>query len=49
MVLYNDFRFVRQILLNLMNRQHGTQVVYLELRGVLESWIMKSCLLSCTT
>ena len=29
--------------------QHGTQVIYMELRGVVESWIMRSCLLSFTT
>ena len=49
MVLYKDFHFVRQTLLNLMNRQHGTQIIYLELRGVVESWNMRSCLLSITT
>ena len=37
MVLYNDFLFVHQRLLNLINRQHGTQVIYMELRGVVES------------
>ena len=35
MVLYNDFHFVRQKLLNLINRQYGTQVIYMELRGKL--------------
>ena len=49
MVLYKDFHFVQQRLLNLINRQHRTQVIYMELRGVVESWIMGSCLLSCTT
>ena len=34
---------------NLINRWHGTQVIYMELRGVVESWIMISCLLSLTT
>ena len=34
---------------NPINRQHGTQVIYMELRGVVESWIMRSCLLSFTT
>ena len=36
-------------LLNLINKRHGTQVIYMELRGVLESWILRSCLLSFTT
>ena len=45
MVLYKDFHFVRQRLLNLINRQHGTQIIYMELRGVTESWNMRSCLL----
>ena len=48
LVLYKDFHFVRQILLNLINR-HGTQIIYMELRGVVESWNMKICLLSFTT
>ena len=34
MVLYKDFHFVRRRLLNLINRQHGTQVIYMELRGL---------------
>ena len=38
MVLYKDFLFVRQRFLNLINRQHGTVVIYMELRGVEESW-----------
>ena len=42
MVLYKDFHFVRQRLLNLINRRHGTQVIYMEMRGVVESWIMRS-------
>ena len=46
---YKDFHFVRQRLLNLINRLNGTQVIYKELCGVVESWIMKSCLLSFTT
>ena len=46
MVLYKDFHFVRHRLSNLINRQHGTLVIYLELRGAVESWIMRSCLLS---
>ena len=45
MVLYKVFHFVHQSFLNLKNRQHGTQVIYMELRGVVESWIMRSCLL----
>ena len=49
MVLYKDFHFVHQRLLNLINRRHGTQVIYMELRGVVESWIMISSLLSSTT
>ena len=36
MVLYKDFNFVHQSLLNLTNRRHGTQVIYMELRGVVE-------------
>ena len=43
------FHFVCQILLNLINRRHGTQVIYMELRGVVESWIMISSLLPFTT
>ena len=43
MVLYKDFHFVQQRLLNPRNRRHGTQHVYMELRGVVESWIMGSC------
>ena len=43
------FHFVRQRLLNLINRQHGTQIIYMELLGVVESWNMRSCLLSFTT
>ena len=34
MVLYKDFHFDLQSLLNLINRRHGTQVIYMELRGV---------------
>ena len=49
MVLYKDFHFVNQRFLNLLNRQHGTQVIYMELRGVVGSWNMRSCLLSFTT
>ena len=48
MVLYKDFHFVRQRLSNLINRRHGTQVIYMVLRGVVESWIMRSYLLSFT-
>ena len=43
------FSFRRQRLLNLINRQHGTQIIYMELLGVVESWNMRSCLLSFTT
>ena len=49
MVVYKDFLFVHQRLLNLINRRHGTQNIYMELRGVAESWIMRSCLLCFTT
>ena len=49
MVLHKDFHFVRQRLLNLINRQHGTQIIYMELRGLVESWNMRSCFLSFTT
>ena len=49
MVLYKDFHFVRQRLLNLINRQHGTQIIYMDLRGVVECWNMKSYLLYFTT
>ena len=49
MVLYKDFHFVHQKLSNLINRRHGTRYIYMELRGVVESWIMRSCLLSFTT
>ena len=49
MDLYKDFHFVHQRLLNLINRQHGTQIIYMELRGLVESLIMRSCLLSFTT
>ena len=48
-VLYKDFRFVHQRLLNQINRRHGTQIIYMELRGVVENWIMISCWLSFTT
>ena len=49
MVLYRDFHFVHQSLLNLINKRHGTQIIYMELRGVVESWIMISSLLFFTT
>ena len=49
MVLYKDFDYVHQRLLNLMNRQHRTQVINMELPGVVESWIMRSSLLSSVT
>ena len=45
MVLYKDFHFVHQRLSNLINRRLGTQVTYMELRGVVESWNMRSFLL----
>ena len=47
-VPYKGFHFVLQRLLNLINRLHGTQVIYMELRGVVKSWIMISSLLSFT-
>ena len=37
MVLYRDFHFVRQRLLSLINRRHGTQVIRMESRGVVEN------------
>ena len=49
MVLYKEFHFVHQRLLNLINRRHGTQNIFMELRRVVEKWIMRSCLLSFTT
>ena len=45
MILYKDFHFVHQRLLNLINRRHGTQVIYKELRGVVKGRIVRSCLL----
>ena len=48
-VLFKDFHFVHQRLLNLITRRHGSQNVYKELHGVVESWIMLSSLLSSTT
>ena len=36
MVLYKDFHFVHQRFSNLINRRHGTQVTYMELRGKLD-------------
>ena len=48
MVLYKDFHSVQRIV-KLINRRHGTQVIYMEMRGVVESWIMISSLLSFTT
>ena len=44
-----DFHFVHQRFIHQINRRHGTQVIYMELSGVVESWIMISSLLSCTT
>ena len=49
MVLYKVFHFVHQRLINPINGRHGTQVIYMDLRGVVESWIMISSLLSFTT
>ena len=49
MVLYNDFHSFHQCLLNLINRQHGTQVIYMELRGVEKNLNMINSLLSFTT
>ena len=49
MVLYRDFDLVHQRFLNFINRQHGTQVIYMELRGVVKSWFMISSLLFFTT
>ena len=43
------FSFCPQRLLNLTNRQHGIQAIYIELRGVVESWVIISSLLSFTT
>ena len=43
------FSFCPRRLMNLINSRHGTQVIYMELGGVVESWIMRSCLLSFTT
>ncbi len=40
--------FFRQRLLHLLNRHNGTQIINMELRGVVESWNMRSCLLSLT-
>ena len=37
MVLYKDFNFDLRRLSNLIDRQHETQIIYMELRGVLES------------
>ena len=48
MVLYKDFHFVHQRLLNPINRRRGTQSIYMELLGLVESWIIISCLLSFT-
>ena len=49
MVFYKDFNFVRQRLSNLINRRHGTQVIYMKLRGVMEIWFIISSLLSFAT
>ena len=37
--LYKDFHFVLQRLLNLINRQHGTQDIYMKLREVVGTGI----------
>ena len=44
MVMYKVFHFVHQRLLNLINRLNGTQDIYMELRGVEERSIIRSCL-----
>ena len=54
LVLYIDgslqgFSFCPPKTINLISRRHVTQVNYMELRGVVESWIMISSLLSFTT
>ena len=49
MVLYKDFHFVHQRFVNLRNRQQGTQVIYIELRKVVENSVMMSSLLFSTT
>ena len=49
MDLYKAFHFVHQRLLNLIGRLHGTQGIYMELRGVVENWITTSSLQSFTT
>ena len=43
------FPFCPPKTLNLINRQYGTQVIYMELRRVVESWIMMCCSRSFTT
>ena len=48
MVLCKDFDFVLQRLVNVINGQHGTPDIHMELRGAVESWIMISSLLSFT-
>ena len=49
MAVYKHFHFVRQRPLNLINRQPGTQVIYMKLLGLVESWNMRICMLSFTT
>ena len=39
-VFVQGFSFSPPRLLNLINRQHGIHVIYMEMRGVVESWIM---------
>ena len=48
MVMYKDFRFVHQRLVNLIDRQHGIQGFYMDLCGVVERWNMICLLLSFT-
>ena len=52
--LYTDgslkaFSFCPPKLVNLINRQHGIQIIYIELIGEVEGWIMISSLLSFRT
>ena len=52
--LYTDgflqgFSFCPPKISNVINRRHGTQVTYMELLGIVESWIMRSSLLYFTT
>ena len=45
----HGFSFCPPKPLHLINRQHRTQLIYMDLRGVVESCIMVSSLLSVTT